>query len=78
MIYRCYVNKGTDDATDFETNYKSQTTEVDVLDVVGGYLIAIKDLDYATFKSKIDGQVTTWSDVYCKEHENFYELVVEG
>ena len=76
-VIRAYVIKGTDDASDFEDNHKSDVEMIDKVMFGRGTITFLKKVDYSTFKSYIDGQTITWSDVKCKELQNFYELYLE-
>ena len=62
----------SDAKSDFESNYKSDVQTINRLmqfDV---------ETDYDTFKSKIDGQTVTWSDVLMVEKDDAYYLFVEA
>ena len=74
MIVSAYVNAGTNDATDFENNYKSQAVQIDSIVVGGGTIDFLKRVSYTDFKTYIDGEVVKWSDVKYKDWGNFYEL----
>ena len=78
MIVHTYINKGSDDAEDFEGNYKDQATEIDAVVIGSGTVTFLKKVSYADFKGYIDGETIKWSDVYYKDYENFYELFLEG
>lgn len=77
IIHHCYVYEGSDDHTDFETNHKSDAIEVDKVFFGANGVEFLKNEDYSTFKSNIDGQTIVWSDVKYKEYPNFYELFLE-
>ena len=76
MYVRCNVKKGTSDATDFTTNYQSKVVSISKM-IVGGGMIFIQNVDYTTFKGKIDGNVITWDMVKLREDKNNYELWLE-
>ena len=58
--------------SDFESNYKSQVT------AINGIIPYDTEVDYDTFKSKIDGQTITWQDVEMFETPQAYYLFVEA
>lgn len=68
MIYKAYITKGTDDATDFENNHKSDAVEVSKFVINGTDFI--KNMSYADFKS----EVSDWTTVRYRIWDDFYEL----
>ena len=56
--------------SDFETNYKSLCTPT------SERLPFDQEIDYDSFKLKIDGTTITWSDVLMFEYDNQYILTV--
>ncbi len=91
MIYRTVIWKNPDDVntpqdvdrttwlddannalSDFTTNYISQVTKVN------GLIQYDTEIDYDTFKSKIDGATVTWSDVMVFETKDAYYLFVSA
>ncbi len=60
------------DQVDFETNFKS--TAMAVLNIMLAETTFEILVDYATFKTKIDGVDVTWSLVKYTDNGNQYEL----
>ena len=58
--------------SDFEGNYKSDVTVISRVEVYD------TEVDYDTFKNKIDGQTVTWSDVEMFETSQAYYLFVNA
>ena len=67
-----FDNNQNNAKSDFEGDHKSDVQTINRLmqfDV---------ETDYDTFKSKIDGQTVTWSDVLMVEKDDAYYLFVEA
>jgi len=75
MFVECIVYKGSADEPDF-LNYKDSAVEVSKV-FRGEGMIFIKNVDYASFKEYIDGNVYTWSMVNYIDWANHYELWLE-
>lgn len=73
MYIRCNLKKGSDDATDFEQNYKDKVVVISKM-IMGAGIVFIKSVDWDTFKSSIDGNSTTWDMVKLREGVHNYEL----
>ena len=58
--------------SDFEGNHKSDVTVINYIRRFD------EEVDYDTFKNKIDGQTVTWSDVKMFETSQTYYLFVEA
>ena len=67
-----FDNNQNNAKSDFEGNYKSN---VQAINRVMQFDI---ETDYDTFKSKIDGQTITWSDVLMFEKNDVYFLYIEA
>jgi len=74
-LNNCYGFDNTTEAankTDFDTNYKTSTTQVD--DLENQETTFLIKLTYSQFKAKIDGTNILWADVKLEIANNFYDL----
>lgn len=76
MLIRCNLKKGSDEATEFESNYKDKVQAIDKI-IFGTGVEFLKTVSWEDFKKLIDGNSITWDMVKLREDEHNYELWLE-